>query len=150
MPMAKEPRPASFYKLTINGHETIGLFRSVTINKANTDVIDFKEIDAQGKPFLRRVPGFNAGGEIVVERGIDTNKALSDWYKKINESGVEDGAARCDGTITLHDHLGGQIAAWSFKQAWPSAIEWGKVDANSNDIAVEKATLTHEGIWREA
>jgi phage tail-like protein len=150
MPMAKEPRPASFYKLVINGHENIGLFRSVTINAAKTAVIDFKEIDAQGKPFLRRVPGTNEGGEVVLERGIDTSKALSDWYKQVNETGVENGSTRCDGTITLHDHTGGQIAAWAFKQAWPNSIEWGKVDANSNDVAVEKCTLTHEGIYREA
>lgn len=148
MATPKEPRPASFYKVTINGHENIGLFRSVTINKTSADVIEYKFQDATGNPGLRKVPGFNPGGEVVLERGIDTQKNLADWTKKIQFEGVETPADRCDGTITLCDHKGGSIASWSFKQAWPSAIEWGKVDANSNDIAIEKVTLAHEGIWR--
>jgi phage tail-like protein len=148
--MAKEPRPASFYKMTINGHENIGLFRSVTINKTSADVIEYKHQNAQGFPEVRKVPGFNPGGEIVCERGIDTQKNLADWTKKIQQEGVESPSDRCDGTITLCDHKGSPIASWAFKQAWPSAIEWGKVDPNSNDIAIEKVTLTHEGIWRES
>ena len=54
---AKEPRPANHFKLILGGNETVGVFREVSLGTSETDVVDHKYVDEQGKPTIRRVPG---------------------------------------------------------------------------------------------
>jgi phage tail-like protein len=147
MPM-KEPRPASYWKVVLNGSENAGLFREVSIGKNESEIIDFKSSDMKGNPTIRRVPGINKAGNITLVRGIDENKILWDWRQKVIDKGVEDPSTRCDGTITLHDHGGGTIAAFSFLQGWPASIDYGNVNSAGTDIAVEKIEIAHEGVKR--
>ena len=144
----KEPRPANFWKVILNGSENAGMFREVSLGKSDTEIIGYKSVDAQGIPYERRVPGINKTGNITLVRGIDENKILWDWRQKVIDKGVEDPSTRCDATITLHDHQGGTIAAFNVKQAWPASIDYGTMNANGNEIAVEKIELAHEGIAR--
>lgn len=147
MPM-KEPRPASYWKVVLNGSENAGLFREVSIGKSETEIIDWKGGTPQGAPIVRRVPGAQKAGNITLVRGIDENKILWDWRQKVIDKGVEDASTRCDGTITLHDHAGGTIAAFTFLQGWPASIDYGNVNSAGTDIAVEKVEIAHEGVKR--
>ena len=131
----KEPRPANFWKVILNGSENAGMFREVSLGKSDTEIIGYKSVDAQGIPYERRVPGINKTGNITL-------------VQKVIDKGVEDPSTRCDATITLHDHQGGTIAAFNVKQAWPASIDYGTMNANGNEIAVEKIELAHEGIAR--
>jgi len=148
MPM-KEPRPANHFKMVLNGSENAGMFREVSLGASETEVIDWKSVDAQGIPFIRRVPGINKAGNITLTRGVDENKVLWEWRKKVIDKGVEDPSVRCDGTITLHGSDGAQIAAFSFKQGWPIKLDYGTANAGGTDIAVEKCEIAHEGLTRE-
>jgi len=142
----KEPRPANHFMLVLNGSENAGIFREVSLGKSETEVIDYKSVDAQGNPYIRRVPGINKAGNITLTRGIDGNKALWDWRKKVIDKGVEDPSVRCDGTIMLHDHGGGVISTFTFKQGWPISLDYGTANAGSNEVAVEKIEIAHEGL----
>jgi hypothetical protein len=62
------------------------------------------------------------------------------------DKGVEDPSTRCDGTITLHDAGGGTIATFTFKQGFPISLDYGTANAGSNEIAVEKCEIAHEGL----
>lgn len=147
MPM-KEPRPASYWKVVLNGSENAGLFREVSIGSSKTQVIDYKSTDQQGNPFTRRVPGINETGNITLVRGIDNNKTLWDWRQKVIDKGVTDPSTRCDGTIMLLDHDNATIAAFTFLQGWPASIDYGNVNSAGTDIAVEKVEIAHEGVKR--
>jgi phage tail-like protein len=134
--------------MVLNGSENAGMFREVSIGKSETEVVDYKGATEQGFPYIRRVPAANKAGNITLVRGIDENKILWDWRKKVIDKGVEDASTRCDATITLHDHQGATIAAFAVKQAWPSSIDYGTMNSNGNEIAVEKLELVHEGVER--
>jgi T4-like virus tail tube protein gp19 len=123
------------YKLVINGHETIGLFRE---SRSETDVIDFKEIDAQGR---RPSPA-----SIVLKRGVDEDLNLWKWREQAIQEGPDQ--ARTDGQITLLDNDGTAIATYSFKQAWPSKYTGVRRDEPADDGEAELIEIEHEGIER--
>ena len=54
---AKEPRPASHFRLNIGGHEKVGVFREVSGLESETEIIEHKSVDEKGNPFTRKVPG---------------------------------------------------------------------------------------------
>jgi phage tail-like protein len=147
MPM-KEPRPANHFRLVLAGNEAVGVFREVSIGKSETEVIDHKYVDEQGIPRIRRIPGINKAGNITLKRGVDENKKLWEWRKKVIDKGVEDASTRVDGTITLHDSQGGTIATFAFKQGWPISIDYGTANASGNEVFLESIEIAHEGMER--
>jgi phage tail-like protein len=143
---AKQPRPANHFKLILGGNETVGVFREVSLGTSETDVVDHKFVDEQGKPSIRRVPGANKAGNITLKRGVDENLKLWEWRKKVIDGGVD--AARVDGTIQLIDYLGAPISTYSFKQGWPIKYDAGNLSATSNEVALEVVEIAHEGLER--
>ena len=61
MPM-KEPRPASFFRLTLGGHESVGVFKEAAGFDSETEVVEHKSTDANGRPYTRKVAGGDRSG----------------------------------------------------------------------------------------
>src|SRR3954454_11828132 len=117
MPEAKQPRPVTHFKLTIGGKESVGLFREASGFDTQSDVIEYKSADAQGRPTIRKVSGNPKWSDIVLKRGIDSQKVLGEWRKQVEEKGPDE--ARTDCVLELLDYDGQAIHTYNIKQAWP-------------------------------
>lgn len=133
--MKRERRRAIAFKLVINGHESVGLFRQ---GAGETDAIDFKEIDRQGRG--------SGSGSIALKRGVDQDKTLWKWRTWAIESGADE--ARTDAEMTLLDDDGNAVATYTIKQAWPSKYTGAARDKPADDGELELVVIEHEGLER--
>lgn len=143
---AKEPRPASFFRLKLGGHESVGVFQQVTGLDSETDVVEHKACDEQGRPFTRKVAGHVKWSNIVLKRGVDENLELWKWRDAVINEGAD--SARIDGTIEVLDISGSPIATFQFKQGWPIKYTGATLDATTNNVALEEVHIAHEGVER--
>jgi phage tail-like protein len=146
MAKAKEPRPTSFFRVTLGGKESIGVFREVSGLSSETEVTEEREVDDRGRPIVRRVPGATKWGNITLKRAVDNNLGLWKWRKQVLGEGPD--AARVDGAIELLDVQGRPVATYRFSQGWPSKYQGPELNATSNEVAIETIEITHEGLER--
>ena len=146
MASAQKPRPTNRFRLTLAGKEAIGQFREVSGLDSEQEIVEQKEVDANGQPVIIKVPGNLKWSNIELKRGIDINKGLYDWRHLVETGKIDD--ARTDCTLELLDYDGSAIATYSITQAWPSKYSGASMNAGSNEIAVEAITICHEGFER--
>ena len=144
----KEPRTVSHFELKLGGHEVVGVFRECSGMDSESEVTEHKAVDANGRPFVRKVVGATKWANITLKRGVDSNTKLWEWREKVVNEGPD--GARVDGTISLLDYDGSAILTYKFLQGYP--IKYGGVTLNaaSNDVALEEVQICHEGLSREA
>jgi phage tail-like protein len=145
MAKAKE-RLGSFFRLTLGGKESIGVFREVSGLSSETEVTEERGVDDQGRPVFRKVPGATKWGDITLKRGITDNLDLWKWRQQVEEEGPE--GARLDGTIELLDGSGQPITTYKFRQGWPIKYQGPDLSAGSTEVAIETIEITHEGLER--
>jgi phage tail-like protein len=143
MPEAKQPRPVTHFQLKIGGKESVGLFREVSGFDTESEVIEYKSADANGKPVIRKVSGNPKWSDIVLKRGIDSQKVLAQWRREVETGGPD--KARTDCVLELLDYDGTAIHTYNIKQAWPKKYTAAALKADANEVAVEEISLAHEG-----
>jgi phage tail-like protein len=146
MAKAKEPRLGSFFRLTLGGKESIGVFREVSGLSSETEVTEQAEVDERGRPVVRKVAGATKWANIMLKRGVDNNLDLWKWRQQVEEEGPEE--ARVDGTIEVLDTRGQPITTYKFRRGWPSKYEGPDLRADSKEVAIETIEITHEGLER--
>jgi phage tail-like protein len=146
MASAQKPRPTNHFKLTLAGKEAMGQFREVSGLDSESEIVEHKEVDAQGNPLIVKVNGNLKWSNIELKRGIDINKGLWEWRYMVESKGPD--AARTDCTLELIDYDGSAIATYNITQAWPVKYSGASMNAGSNEVAVEGITICHEGFKR--
>ena len=146
MASERKPRPTNHFQLRLDGSEAIGKFREVSGLDTESEIIEQKEVDANGNPVIVKVPGNLKWSNIELKRGIDTDKGLWEWRYQVETEGPD--AARTDCTLELLDYDGSPIATYTLMQAWPSKYTGAALNAGSNEVAVEAMTICHEGFKR--
>jgi phage tail-like protein len=146
MASAQKPRPTNHFRLQVGGKEAAGQFREVSGLDAENEIVEQKEVDANGLPKIIKVPGGSKWSNIELKRGVDIDKGLWEWRYQVETEGPD--AARTDCTLELLDYDGSPIATYTITQAWPSKYTGAALNAGSNEIAVEGITLCHEGFKR--
>jgi phage tail-like protein len=142
----KQPRPASHFKLTLGGKESAGVFREVSGLDNESDVIEHKFVDENGKQTVRKVAGATKWANIACKRGADQNLTLWKWRQQVIDGDVD--GARTDGQIQLLDYKGEVISTYKFLQGWPIKYSGGTFSATSNEVALEEIQICHEGLER--
>jgi len=146
MASAQKPRPTNRFRLTVGGKEAIGQFREVSGLDSESEIVEHKEVDAQGNPLIVKVNGNLKWSNIELKRGVDINKGLWEWRYMVESKGPD--AARTDCTLELIDYDGSAIATYNITQAWPVKYSGASMNAGSNEVAVEGITICHEGFKR--
>jgi len=136
---------ASSFVLDMDGVE-LGTFRKVTGLAVEREVIEFKENTKDGKMIIRKVPGANKPGEVTLERRVDDSSDLWDLHKTVSDGDIDKGRRHL--SIVVKNSMLEEVARWNFTNGWVSKWEGPDLDAGSNDVAVEKVTITHEGITK--
>jgi phage tail-like protein len=124
----------------------LGTFRKCTGIESETEIVEYKEMTSDGKMIIRKQPGAMKWTDITLERRIDSSVQLWEWRKEVIYGKIDN--ARRSGSIVARDSEHAEVARWNFTNAWPSKWTGAEFDAGSNEIAVEKVTLTHEGLER--
>jgi phage tail-like protein len=124
----------------------MGQFREVSGLDSESEIVEQKEVDANGNPVVLKVNGNLKWSNIELKRGIDVNKGLWEWRYMVEQKGPD--AARTDCILELLDYDGSAIATYNITQAWPSKYSGATMNAGSNEIAVEGITICHEGFKR--
>ena len=146
MASEQKPRPTNHFRLTLAGKEAVGQFREVSGLDTENEIIEQKEVDANGRPLIVKISGNVKWSNIELKRGLDVNKGLWDWRYMVETKGPD--AARTDCILELLDYDGSAIATYNITQAWPSKYTGASMNAGSNEIAVEGITICHEGFKR--
>ena len=146
MASAQKPRPTNHFRLQVGGKEAIGQFREVSGLDTESEVVEHKEVDANGRQRTIKVNGAEKYSNIELKRGVDVDKGLYEWRQMVVDKGPD--GARTDCTLELLDYDGSAIATYTITQAWPLKYSGVSMNAGSNEIAVEGITLCHEGFKR--
>jgi phage tail-like protein len=143
---SKEPRPASYFRLTLGGKESVGVFKEASGFNNETEIVEHKSVDANGRPFTRKVAGGVKWSNITLKRGVDESLDIWKWRDTVVKEGAD--KARVDGKIELLDISGSPIATYQFKQGWPVKYTAATLDASTNNVALEELEICHEGFDR--
>ena len=142
----KEARPSSWFRLGLGGTESAAAFTKLDGLGAQTEVLRHWDTDAQGQPKVTSVAGRTTWNNIVLSRGVDNNKGLYDWYKKVVAEGPSGARQEC--TIEQLDYTGTPIATYKLTDAWPCKYTQSSLDAGQNAAAVETIEIAHDGCER--
>jgi phage tail-like protein len=135
----------SIFVLEIDSVE-MGSFRKVSGIESESEIVEFKEVNKQGKTIIRKTPGNMKWSDITLERRIDSSQALWEWRQQVIEGEITQ--ARRNGSIVAKNAKMEEVARWNFTAGWPSKWSGADFDAGANDIATEKVIITHEGLVR--
>jgi len=141
------PNPASHFRLNLGGREGVGEFRECGGLDSETDVIEQKTVDANGRPVVKKIPGATKWSNITLKRGVDSKTDLWKWRDEVIQKGAE--GARVDGQVEIVDYAGKTLATYAFKQGWPIKYVGSALNAGGNEVAVEELHIAHEGLERK-
>jgi len=138
----KDPAKGCHFLLEIDGIDRGG-FRECSGLDSTQDPVEYRE--GTDGTTTRKLPGIPKYSNISLSWGISDDRELWDWRTSAVEGNVE----RKNGSIVLLDDNGEEIRRWNFLNGWPTKWTGHSFNATSNDVAIEKLEIAHEGIVRE-
>jgi phage tail-like protein len=123
-----------------------GYFTEASGLGSEHEVIEHKVMGEGGQEKVMKIPGRLKWGDITLKRGISSSMDMWEWRKMVVDGQVE--SARRNGSITMYDQEGGEIARWNFERGWPSKVSGPSVNTTSNEVGIEEMVITHEGTER--
>ncbi len=91
---------------------------------------------------VRRFPTRMTWSPITLSRGVGLSPDLWDWYAAY-ASGT---GRRRDGLIVLLNAARDPVMFWRFRRGLPTRWTGPTLDATSNELAIERLEITHEGL----
>ena len=117
-----------------------GGFQSVSGLDVTTEVQTVWQGGVNDAP--RILPGRTSYAPLVLTKGITDFDMMWSWYQDV----VAGDFKRRNGTIYLLSHADVPVMYWNFRNAFPSAWEGPRLDAESSAVAASAVTLQHEGL----
>lgn len=127
------------FRLEIDGVVKAG-FSEVSGLTTETSVIEYREGNERATP--RKIPGLTKYSNLVLKRGVTSDKSLWNWRKAVIDGKVQ----RASGSVVLLDGSQQEVVRWNFREGWPCKWEGPALDAKSNDVAIETLEIAHEGL----
>jgi phage tail-like protein len=109
------------------------------------DVVEIKQVSAEGKQIIRKQPGGRQAGEITITRGLDQSSEFTKWIKETLNNGAVN-AARQNLTIEIKDTEGNTVRRIQLMQGWASKWEGPSLKAGESSAATETVTIVFEEI----
>ncbi|MGM0715963.1 MAG: phage tail protein [Halobacteriota archaeon] len=134
------------FLLEIDGLVIAG-FSRCDLSTTTSSVIEYRE--GNESPTPRKLPGLNTYGPLVLETGVtDQSFELFEWRALVEQGNIEE--ARRLIAVVLLDAMGMPAARWTFREAWPSEYEAPRLSATTDEVAIERLFVVHEGFGRVA
>lgn len=92
--------------------------------------------------YIHKFPKHTTYPNLVLSRGLINIDLFYIWYEATNQGLIQ----QLNGTILLLNNQQIPVMWWAFKKAYPVKWEGPQFNASSDNIAVEKIELVHQGI----
>jgi phage tail-like protein len=135
----------SVVKLEVQGGPT-GFFSEVSGLGSESEVVEQKTTGPSGQMIMRNVPGLLRWKQIVLKRGMTSDRSLWVWRAQIEAGNVQ--GATLKFSITLLGPSLQPIARWEGSGGWPSRLIIPSIDHNAPGPVVEELTIAHSGLVR--
>lgn len=145
MAESKDPLVGFHFALEIQGVVT-GFFTEVSGLGSEHEIIEHKVVDESGREIVHKIPGRLKWQDVTFKRGITANMDIWKWRKQVEDGDVE--SARANGSVVMFDQHLEEVARWNFENAWPTKVTGPSLKSDSNEIAIEELTISHEYINR--
>ncbi len=129
------------FKLEIDGVIQAG-FTECTGFDTSTDVIEYRE--GSDAPHVRKLPGLNKAGDIVLKWGVTDSLELFNWRQQVIDGQLVQARRRV--SIIILDETGSERMRWRCENAWPSKCDPPDLNAKGNDVAISTLTLSCEEV----
>lgn len=140
-----DPLAGFQYALDIGG-KVSGFFQDCSGIGSEHEIIEQKLTDANGRPFIQKIPGRMKWNDVTLKRGITDEMDLWKWRKLVEDGEVDKARTHC--SIVMMSRAGKPVAQWDFVNAWPSKVSGPELKSDSNDYGVEELVIVHEGMTR--
>jgi phage tail-like protein len=141
----RDPLTGYHFLIEIDGI-TQAFFREVGGLTSESQVIEYKEANKEGKTIIKKVPGVLKWSDITAKRGITDVMELWNWRKMVEDGEVN--KARKNGSVVMFSQDNKEVARWNFTDGWPTKVSGPALNANNNDIGIEEVVIAHEGLKR--
>ena len=144
MPVRRDNPYANFNFVVELGGEEAGGFSEVDLPSGEIDVIEYRE-GADRVSAARKLPGRVKYANVVLKRGIAGRLELYDWWKSVRDGSLD----RRNVSITLLDEARQPVQRWVLRNAWPTKLDYSRLEGGGNEVAIETLELAHEGFETE-
>jgi phage tail-like protein len=138
------PNP-SFHFIVEAGFSRIG-FTRVHLPALERELIRYRE-GSDPSDSMRLLPGLARYGDCVLERGVvAADNEFFGWLNTAQSGSVE----RRDVTVKLLDASHQPVLVWRLRSAFPRALNWSVLDAQTSALLIESLTLAVERVEVES
>lgn len=134
---ANDPLQKFKFRVSIPGLAPALGFQKVSGLKREVGVVEYRE---GGHDYAHKLVGQEVVEPVVLERGTYTSQDLYELYKKT----LTNPDFRTTVTIEQLDRLGKVARKWVLAEAWVKSWESSDLDAESEDVAIEKIEIEFE------
>ena len=121
-------------------------FQEVSGLDVDSQPIEYRSGDGPVFSTLK-LPGMRDTGTVTLKQGIFTkDNTFWDWFNAIKMNTI----ARKTMTISLLDEKGQPTMVWTLINAYPTKISGTDLEAEGNEVAVERIEIAHEGLTIES
>lgn len=135
--VANDPLQKFMFKITIPGLTDGINFQKLSGLSREVAVVEYLEGMYQ---YAHKLAGREKVSDLTLERGSFTSRALEEEYKRV----LTDPARRQTIIVQIMDRFGEVQREYKLAEAWISKWEESDLDATSDDVAIEKITVTFE------
>ena len=140
--LGHDPYMAYNFAVEVGG-VVIGGFSEVSGLSSEINLESYQEGGVNG--FVHQFPKNTTYPNLVFTRGLVNIDLFFIWYKATSEGIIE----QKNGTILLLNSQRIPVLWWTFKKAYPVKWEGPTLNASSDEIAIERIELVHQGITKE-
>jgi phage tail-like protein len=94
------------------------------------------------RDYVHKFPKHTTYPNLVLSRGLVNTDLFYFWYKATSQGLIQ----QLNGTILLLDSQQIPVMWWTFTRAYPVKWEGPHFNASSDEVAVERIELVHQGI----
>jgi phage tail-like protein len=118
---------------------TIAYFLSCSGLEAHYETYPYSEGGLNS--FVHQLKGRMVYGNLLLSRGVTTNKSLLEWFQTSKER-----SQRGSITIKLLDQQLEVVQTWAFSAAWAVKYSGPTVNAEGVGMSIESVEIAHEGL----
>lgn len=137
---------ASFFSLELDGIP-LGFFTSCTGLSSEVEVITQRARTDKGPAIETKQPGRQSFSEVVLKRGVTTDKKVNDWFDETVDAGASV-TYKSASIVCMSRDMMTEIARFNLEDAFPSKLSMSDLDTGSSDAMVEELTIRHHNlVW---
>lgn len=143
MPAAARVDPYKNYNFRVEiAGITVAGFSECTGLSSEVEIIEYRE---GGDNLVRKLPGLQKFSNITLKRGLTNSLELYEWHRHVLQGQTD----RRDGSIILLDDAKKPVTRWKFFNGFAQKYEGPRLNAKSNDVAIETLVICCENLERE-